>query len=120
MCALRLSSAPSVISVKGSMASGGENIQVEVVYALPREQKLLRLEVPSGTTAYEAVKLSGIAGHFPGLDIEAADMGVFGKIIKPREYVMNAGERVEIYRPLKADPKDVRKQRAAQAKEKKA
>ena len=80
----------------------------------------LPIEIPAGTTAYEAVQMSGIASQFAGLDLDTCDMGVFGKVIKPRQYVLNAGERVEIYRPLLADPKEVRKKRAAQAKDKRA
>ena len=91
-----------------------ESIAVEVVYALPERQKLLCLSVPRGTTAREAVERSGIAGYFPGLDLAAAPLGIFGKALaKPQERVLEDGERVEIYRPLIADPKEVRKQRAA-------
>ena len=94
-----------------------ESIAVEVVYALPERQKLLRLSVPRGTTAREAVERSGIAGYFPGLDLAAAPLGIFGKALaKPQERVLEDGERVEIYRPLIADPKEVRKQRAARAR----
>lgn len=55
--------------------------------------------------------------HFPELDLESAPLGIFGKAVpKPAERVLQSGERVEIYRPLIADPKEVRKQRAAKAK----
>lgn len=92
-------------------------ITVEVAYALPDQQRIIRLAVPVGTTALEAARLSGIVEHFPGLDLEACDMGVFGKLVaKPAERVLRAEERVELYRPLIADPKEVRKQRAARAK----
>ena len=90
---------------------------VEVAYALPHKQKILSLTVPEGTTALQAVQQSGIQAHFPELDLEASALGIFGKAIpKPAERVLVAGERVEIYRPLIADPKEVRKQRAAKAK----
>lgn len=93
-------------------------ITVEVAYALPDQQRIIRLAVPVGTTALEAARLSGIVEHFPGLDLEACDMGVFGKLVaKPAERVLRAEERVELYRPLIADPKEVRKQRAARAKD---
>lgn len=93
-------------------------ITVEVAYALPDQQRIIRLAVPAGTTVLEAARLSGIAEHFPGLDLEACDMGVFGKLVaKPAERVLRADERVELYRPLIADPKEVRKQRAARAKD---
>lgn len=93
-------------------------ITVEVAYALPDKQRIIRIAVPVGTTALEAARLSGIAEHFPGLDVDASDMGVFGKTVaKPAERVLTEGERVEIYRPLIADPKEARKQRAARAKD---
>lgn len=93
-------------------------ITVEVAYALPDQQRIIRLAVPAGTTILEAARLSGIAEHFPGLDLNACDMGVFGKLVaKPAERVLRADERVELYRPLIADPKEVRKQRAARAKD---
>ena len=91
-----------------------EVIAVEVVYALADRQKLLRLSVPRGTTMREAAERSGIAGWFPGLDLATVPMGIFGKVVpRPEERVLEEGERVEIYRALIADPKEVRKQRAA-------
>lgn len=91
-----------------------DSIAVEVVYALADKQKLLRLSVPRGTSMREAAERSGIAGWFPGLDLATAPMGIFGKAVpRPEERVLEEGERVEIYRPLIADPKEVRKQRAA-------
>lgn len=92
----------------------GDMIKVEVAYALPDKQMLIPLQVKRGTTMFEAAVQSGIAGKFEGLDLESAPMGVFGKAErKPRERVLEDGERVEIYRPLIADPKEVRKKRAA-------
>jgi putative ubiquitin-RnfH superfamily antitoxin RatB of RatAB toxin-antitoxin module len=96
-------------------------IAVEVAYALPNTQKIVPVQVPVGTTAIEAAKLSGIEKMFEGIDIDNSDMGVFGKSVKPKVHEMQAGERVEIYRPLLIDPKEVRKQRAEKAaKEKKS
>lgn len=93
------------------------SIAIEVVHALPEKQVLLRLSVPRGTRMREAVLLSGIAGQFPGLDVQSCPLGIFGKAVaRPEERVLEEGERVEIYRPLIADPKEVRKQRAARAK----
>ncbi|WP_423747813.1 RnfH family protein [Halopseudomonas nanhaiensis] len=90
------------------------SIAVEVAYALPQKQKIISLVVPEGTSVLEAVRLSRIWEHFPEIDIDASAMGIFGKAVpKPGERTINAGERVEIYRPLIADPKEVRKQRAA-------
>lgn len=93
------------------------SIAIEVVYALAERQKLLRLSVPAGTTVREAALRSGMQQFFPELDLSEAPLGIFGKALsKPEERVLEEGERVEIYRPLIADPKEVRKQRAAKAK----
>lgn len=93
------------------------SIAVEVVYALPERQCLLRLSVPYGTRMRDAVLLSGVSEQFPGLDVLGCPLGIFGKVVaRPEERVLEEGERVEIYRPLIADPKEVRKQRAARAK----
>ncbi len=101
--------------------SDTEPFCVEVAYALPERQKIIELLVEPGTTAYVAVKKSKIADYFPGLDIESANMGIFGqtlgtKGLKPaREYILQPGDRVEIYRPLLADPKEIRRRRAQKA-----
>ncbi|WAJ38543.1 RnfH family protein [Pseudomonas sp. GOM7] len=95
------------------------SIAIEVVYALADRQRLLRLSVPLGTTVREAALRSGMQQYFPELDLQQAPLGIFGKAVaKPEERVLEEGERVEIYRPLIADPKEVRKQRAARAKAK--
>lgn len=93
-------------------------ILVEVAYALPDTQKIIALNVPKNCTVIEAVKQSKITEHFPEIDIENDKMGIFGKLIKSKDQVLQPGDRVEIYRPLVADPKEMRKQRAAQKKEK--
>ena len=90
-------------------------IPVEVAYAKPEEQVILRLDVPQGTTALQAIELSGITQRFPEIDMNNLKLGIFGKLKKP-DQVLAAGDRVEIYRPLIADPKEVRKQRAAKGK----
>lgn len=90
-------------------------IPVEVAYAKPEEQLILRLEVPSGTTALQAIELSGIAQRFPEIDINDLKLGIFGKL-KKSDQLLASGDRVEVYRKLIADPKEVRKQRAAQGK----
>tara|TARA_R110002110_G_scaffold415748_1_gene654867 strand:+ start:110363 stop:110695 length:333 start_codon:yes stop_codon:yes gene_type:complete len=94
-------------------------IAVEVAYALPEKQAIIAVQVPEGTTALEAAQQSGIADRFEGLDLDNAKLGLFGKLVAPQQ-VLNSGDRVEIYRPLMADPKEVRKARAARAKERKA
>ena len=95
----------------------GRMITVELAYALPDGQTLLQLDVPHGTTARELVLGSGLAQAFPDLNLQGVALGIFGKqLADPEQRVFEGGERVEIYRPLLADPKDVRKQRAARLK----
>ena len=94
-------------------------ISVEVAYALPEKQQILKLEVEQCVTARDAARLSGIAKIFEEIDLENAKMGIFGKAIKPEEYHVREGDRVEIYRPLEVDPKVSRKARAAKAAAKK-
>lgn len=92
-------------------------INVEVAYALPERQVLLRVAVPEGCTALEAARLSGVEARFEGLVLdEGSRMGIFGHVVSASQ-VLRDGDRVEIYRPLQADPKEVRKARAARAKE---
>lgn len=88
-------------------------MRVEVAYATPEKQEILAVEVPAETTAFDAVVRSGIVEVFPEIDPEATDMGVFGKVIKsPKDHVLRDGDRVELYRPLKIDPKQARLNRA--------
>lgn len=94
-------------------------ITVEIAYALPNKQWLLSLLVEEGTTALQAVELSGIAAHCDALDIHQMTMGVFSQIIDPASYVLKAMDRVEIYRPLIYNPNDLRLQRAGQKRGKK-
>ena len=97
-----------------------ELISVEVAYALPNKQLIKALEVPRGTSAIEAVRLSGIDADFEELSLDhSLKLGIFGKVVQG-EQALQAGERVEIYRPLQVDPKEVRKRRAAEAKERRA
>ncbi|ONF43251.1 RnfH family protein [Marinobacter lutaoensis] len=88
-------------------------LRVEVAYARPDRQEILSLEVPEGTTALAAVKQSGITRIFPEIDPDRNDMGIFGKVIKdPANHPLREGDRVELYRPLKIDPKQARLNRA--------
>ncbi|BFM14222.1 RnfH family protein [Maricurvus nonylphenolicus] len=102
-----------------------EMITVEVAYALPDKQKIIELLVKPGTTALQAVKQSGIDKEFPEIDVENAKMGIFGQALgtkglkKAHEHELQSGDRVEIYRPLISDPKEVRRKRAEKAKAKK-
>ncbi|MCW2269622.1 Persistence and stress-resistance antitoxin PasI [compost metagenome] len=88
-------------------------LQIEVVYATAEQQWLLAVEVPLGATLREAVRLSGIAEQVPGLDVEACPLGIFGKVVSDAvQQTVAEGDRIELYRPLLIDPKEVRKQRA--------
>lgn len=88
---------------------------VEVAYARPDRQEILSLTVPPGTTVIEAVHRSGILEIFPEIELGKNQLGVFGKLVKESTSLQN-GDRVEIYRPLKADPKEVRRQRAREGR----
>ena len=92
-----------------------EPITVEVVYALKDRQDLVSLRLPAGATVLEAVERSGLPGKYPEIDPAKNKLGVFAKLVKP-DTVLRDRDRVEIYRPLIADPKEVRKQRAAEGK----
>lgn len=92
-----------------------EKITVEVAYALPEEQVILEVKIKEGGTVDDAIKHSGILVSHPDIDLAVNKIGVFGKITKMTT-VLRAGDRVEIYRPLIADPKEVRRKRAAEGK----
>ncbi|MFT5032921.1 MAG: putative ubiquitin-RnfH superfamily antitoxin RatB of RatAB toxin-antitoxin module [Bermanella sp.] len=92
-------------------------VHVEVVFATPTKQQIVALEVPAGSSVRDVALKSGLDAQFEGLDLAKANLGVFGKVVaKPNETEVADGDRVEIYRPLIADPKEVRKQRAAKVK----
>ena len=96
-------------------------IDVEVVYAAVDRQVLLVVTVPAGTTVRAALLKSGVAQVFPELDLADCPVGIFGKVVAdPDSRLVQAGDRIEIYRPLLADPKEVRRLRAAKAAEAKA
>lgn len=88
---------------------------IEVAYALETKQTLLALEVDEDTTLKQAVEVSGILETYPQIDLSTDKTGIFGKVAK-LDTVLREKDRVEVYRPLIADPKKVRKERAAQGK----
>ena len=92
-----------------------ETLTVEITYALPEKQTLFSFEVPVGATLNEGIELSGIKAIHPELDLDTMKVGIFGKIA-PRERILEEKDRIELYRPLFADPKEIRKQRAAEGK----
>ncbi|CAI8952030.1 putative component of the Rsx system [Pseudomonas serbica] len=96
-------------------------IEIEVVYAAVDRQVLLPVKVPAGTSVRAALLKSGVGQAFPELDLAQCPVGVFGKVIVDAESrPVQTGDRIEIYRPLLADPKEVRRLRAAKAAEAKA
>jgi len=92
-----------------------EPIPVEVAYATPQRQLILEVRIPPGSEARDAVMASDIERYFPGLDKEHADLAIWGKLARPGQK-LEPGDRVEILRPLIADPKEVRRKRAAEGK----
>ena len=89
-----------------------EKTRIEVAYATPEKQMIIECEIEAGTQPRDAIRLSGIDRHFPEIDLENCDLGVFGKAIGV-DYELADGDRIEIYRALIADPKEIRRQRAA-------
>lgn len=92
-----------------------ETISVEVCYALPAKQELVSLKLPAGATLGQALDASGLLQKYPEIDLKKNKFGIFAKLSRP-DAVLRDRDRVEIYRPLIADPKEVRKQRAAEGK----
>lgn len=95
--------------------SAPATVNIEVAYALPHKQQLIPLQVCEGTTIAQAIQDSGLLELFPDIDLTKNKVGIFGKL-KTLETEVHDGDRVEIYRPLIADPKEVRKRRAAEGK----
>ena len=92
-----------------------EQIDVEVVYALPHDQEILPLRLAAGASVRQAIESSGLLEKYAEIDLAKNKLGIFAKLVKP-DALLRDRDRVEIYRPLIADPKEVRKQRAAEGK----
>ncbi len=97
------------------MIDHGVTISIEVAYATPERQVVLAVDVPPGTTVEQAIEKSGICQQFPDIDPNIVKVGIFGHIVK-RNQELREHDRVEIYRPLLADPKEVRRQLALEGK----
>ena len=97
------------------MADAGDRdtiaIEVEVVYALPHAQTAITVRVPQGATIRQALVASHIAIRHPEIDLDSAQVGIFG-VCRPFWTVLGDGDRIEVYRPLRADPKQARRKRA--------
>ena len=91
-----------------------ERIRVEVAYAAPERQLLIEVDVAAGATAAMAVRASGILRSLPTLSLRRAELGIFGRRVD-HDWVLSPGDRVEIYRALRLDPKESRRLRAQRA-----
>ena len=94
------------------MTGKGDLIGVEVAYALPSQQVMVAVDVAPESTVEAAIRESGVLDRFPEIDLNENRVGVFSKLAKLSDG-LQAGDRIEIYRPLIADPKGVRRRRAA-------
>lgn len=96
--------------------AGNDELTIEIVYALPERQEVISLQLDSGSTVQQAVEQSGLLARYPEIDLTLTNkLGIFAKLVKS-DTLLRDRDRVEIYRPLIADPKEVRKQRAAEGK----
>lgn len=92
-----------------------ESLSIEIAYALPQRQELVHVQLPTGSTVQQAIDASGLMQKYAEIDLKKNKVGVFGKLTKLDAPLRNR-DRVEIYRPLLADPKEVRKKRADEGK----
>ena len=95
--------------------ANSEHIHIEVAYATPKEQLIIPLKVPITMTAEQVIEQSEIVKKFPEIDLKQNKIGIFSKPCALNTQLRD-GDRIEIYRPLLADPKEIRKRRAAQGK----
>ena len=91
------------------------SLSIEIAYALQQKQELVQLKLPAGSTVQQAIEASGLKQKHPEIDLAKNKVGVFGKLSK-LDTPLRDRDRVEIYRPLIADPKEVRKKRAEEGK----
>jgi len=103
------------VSESETASAEAETILVEVAYALPERQVILPVMLPAGGTIEQAIEQSGVLSEFPEIDLSQNKVGIFGKLSK-KTAELKPGDRVEIYRPLLADPKEVRRRREAEGK----
>lgn len=92
-----------------------EKIRVQVAYALPERQDIVTVELVAGATAQQAIEASGLLQKYPDIDLAKNKLGIFSRLVKG-DQALRDRDRVEIYRALIADPKEVRRQRAAEGK----
>ncbi len=90
-------------------------LRIELIYATLEQQNLIELTVPEGSDISFCIEASGIQKQFPEIDLTTMKVGIFSEV-KPLTHLVQSGDRVEIYRPLVADPKAVRRRKAEAAK----
>ncbi len=88
-----------------------ELLHVQVCYALPNQTRLVDIDLAEGSTLEQAIRASGVLVQYPEIDLASVSVGVFGKLRRMSD-LARAGDRIEIYRPLIADPKESRRRRA--------
>ena len=103
------------ISARGRSTVDDPVIVVDVVYAEAQHQHIERIVAPIGSTALEVIAMSSLLRRLPGIDLSKNRIGIYGRLIEP-DAVVEDGDRIEIYRPLRADPKTVRRQRAREGR----
>ena len=89
-----------------------DEILIEIAYALPEEQVIISIKVPTIFNVQQAIEKSGIQKKFPSIDLSKNKVGIFGKKTT-LDHTLNDRDRIEIYRPLILDPKEMRRKRAA-------
>lgn len=92
-----------------------ETLSIEVAYALPQRQERVPLQLPNGSTVLQAIEASGLLQKHADIDLKKNKVGVFGKLVR-LDAPLRDRDRVEIYRPLLADPKEVRRKRAEEGR----
>jgi len=106
---------PSSPLSSGKGAGERPPISVDVAYALPQQQDVIRLKLPAGSTVQQAIEASGLMRKHAAIDLTQNKVGIFGKLTK-LDTPLRDRDRVEIYRPLLADPKEIRRKRAEEGK----
>lgn len=94
-------------------------LRIQVCYAMPQRQLLVDVELPAGSSLHEAIKASGVLMQAPEIDLSVWRVGIYGKL-KPLDAALHDRDRVEIYRPLIADPMEARRRRATKRPPRKA
>jgi uncharacterized protein len=90
-------------------------INIQVCYALPEHQEIIKLKLNEGAQVQQALEQSGLLSKYPDISLEQGKFGIFGKLVR-LDSPLHEGDRVEVYRPLIADPKEVRRKRAEEGK----